>query len=121
MQGMFFGLVGLSGFSKSSIAVITDETDTFGDNWWSSSTSGKTAVLPPPSSDKPPPSDEIVIQVSKTDLQSKEGLGLELGEVEFRTNRRVYVKSVTPGSVADRLGIQKDWVIVSINGSVRID
>jgi C-terminal processing protease CtpA/Prc len=57
--------------------------------------------------------------VSKSDLQSNEGLGLELGEVEFRTNRRVYVKSVTSGSMADRLGIHPDWIIVSINGKVR--
>jgi sulfur carrier protein ThiS len=46
---------------------------------------------------------------------------LELGEVEFRTNRRVYIKSVTPGSIAERLGIKKDWVVVAINGSVRLE
>ncbi|KAG7363293.1 peptidyl-prolyl cis-trans isomerase [Nitzschia inconspicua] len=111
------GVVGLSGFSQTSMAAVNDETDNFGDNWWSS---GATTVPPPPKfsgkASLPPPSDEVVIQVPKRDLQSKEGLGLELGEVEFRTNRRVFIKSVTPGSVAERLGIKKDWVVVSING-----
>mmetsp|Transcript_27818 Transcript_27818/g.52168 ORF Transcript_27818/g.52168 Transcript_27818/m.52168 type:complete len:329 (+) Transcript_27818:697-1683(+) len=108
--------------SQPARAIITDETDTYGDNWWSSNDGSKatsdvsTKVKQQSSA---PPSDEITIQVPRTDLQSKEGLGLELGEVEFRTNRRVYIKSVTPGSVADKLGIKKDWIVVAINGNVR--
>jgi sulfur carrier protein ThiS len=43
-------------------------------------------------------------------------LGLELGQVEFRTNSRVFVKSITPNSVAAKLGIKKDWVVVSVDG-----
>lgn len=109
------GLVGLSVFSRSSVAAVTDETDNFGDNWWSTTSS------PPTKPSASLPTDEVVIQVPKSDLQSKEGLGLELGEVEFRTNRRVYIKSVTPGSIAERLGIKKDWVVVAINGSVRLE
>ena len=62
--------------------------------------------------------DEITIEVSKADLLKSSGLGIELGEVEFRTNRRVVVKSVAPDSVASRLGIQKDWVFVSVNGQM---
>lgn len=44
------------------------------------------------------------------------GLGLELAEIEFRTMLRVCVKSVAPGSLASELGIQKDWIAVSVNG-----
>ncbi|KAL3914566.1 MAG: hypothetical protein SGILL_006054, partial [Bacillariaceae sp.] len=99
-----------------AMAAVTDETDAFADNWWST---GKTGGGTPDSGDKTrqSPSDEVVISIPKSDLTTKEGMGLELGEVEFRTNRRVFVKSVTPGSVAERLGIKKDWVVVSINGS----
>ena len=107
-------------------AVITDETDNFGDNWWAAPS---TPTTNPRSSTSSPqaqqstatttPSDEITIRIPKSDLQSKQGLGIELGEIEFRTNRRVYIKSVLSGSVADKLGIKKDWVVVSVNGDVR--
>lgn len=96
----------------SAQAIVTDESDNFGDNWWSGdkpSTSTFTDVQKTAT-----PSDELVISISKD--QVSKGLGLELAEVEFRTNRRVYVKSVAPGSVAERLGIQKDWVVVAVNG-----
>ena len=116
LTSMLFGAAGLaSGIHENihpALAAVTDETDTFADNWWSNSktseSDGKTIQSP---------SDEVVITIPKSDLTTKEGMGLELGEVEFRTNRRVFVKSVTPGSVAERLGIRKDWVVVSINGS----
>lgn len=118
LEAAFVGVASISTVSQPSVAAITDETDAFGDNWWSTGTT--TTVPPPIKGDKvPSPSDEIVIQIPKGDLQTKDGLGLELGEVEFRTNRRVFIKSVTPGSIAERLGIKKDWVVVSINGSVR--
>lgn len=104
----------ISTHSQPSGAVMTDETDNFADNYWSSANipaSGRST-----SSDSLPiPTDEIVVKVPKEDLRSKEGIGLELADVEFRTNRRVYVKSVSPGSPAERLGIQKDWIIVDIN------
>lgn len=95
---------------QPATAIITDETDNFADNYWSSSN------IPASSTPSSSPSDEVLVKVFKKDLQSKNGMGLELGEVEFRTNRRVFVKSVTPGSIAERLGIQKDWVIVAVNG-----
>jgi FK506-binding protein 2 len=99
---------------QPSRAIITDETDNFADNYWSS---GKAPALAPSTSPGtlPAPTDEVVVKVPKEDLRSKGGIGLELAEVEFRTNRRVYVKSVTPGSLAERLGIQKDWIVVDIN------
>jgi FK506-binding protein 2 len=96
-------------------AAVTDETDKFADNWWSSS-SGKDAVA-----DSAAPksatlaSDEVIVNVSKKDLLSY-GLGLEIGDIEFRTNRRVFVKSVMENSLASRLGIRAGWVIVALNG-----
>lgn len=36
--------------------------------------------------------------------------------VEFKTAKRVVVKTVRPNSLADRLGIQEDWVLVSVGG-----
>jgi len=94
---------------------MTDETDNFADNYWSSnkipasSTSTSSSTLRTPS-------DEIIVNIPKINLQAKEGIGLELNEVEFRTNRRVFVKSVAPGSAAEMFGIKKDWVVVAVNG-----
>ena len=63
-------------------------------------------------------SDEITFTITKSDLQKMEGgLGLELGELSFRTNFRVVIKSVAPNSLAERLGIQPSWVVVSVNGA----
>ncbi|KAL9180082.1 hypothetical protein ACHAXT_008052 [Thalassiosira profunda] len=63
-------------------------------------------------------SDEISFTITKADLQKMQGgLGLELGEVSFRTNFRVVIKSVAPNSLADKLGIQPGWVVVSVNGA----
>jgi len=95
--------------SQPSGAIMTDETDNFADNYWSS------ANTPASTQASPIPTDEVVVKIPKEDLRSKEGIGLELKDVEFRTNRRVFVKSVSPGSPAERLGIQKDWIIVDIN------
>lgn len=96
----------------ASLAAITDETDTFANNFWSSApvvpttkrTTGSVAS-----------SDEVTITVDKQQLRNR-SLGLELADIEFRTNIRVYVKSVASGSYADKLGIQKDWVVVALNG-----
>ena len=95
--------------SQPSGAIMTDETDNFADNYWSS------ANTPASTQASPTPTDEVVVKIPKEDLRSKEGIGLELKDVEFVTNRRVFVKSVSPGSPAERLGIQKDWIIVDIN------
>jgi FK506-binding protein 2 len=97
-------------------AIVTDETDNFADNYWDSSTRSGNKSNKDSSISLPSPSDEVVVTVKSKDLQTKGGIGLELGEIEFRTNRRVFLKSVSEGSVADQLGIRKDWVIVSING-----
>lgn len=102
---------------SAAYAAVTDETDTFGDNWWSNPTTNKgTAVVSGnPAQSQAAVSDEVVVTVNKDDLK-KEGLGLELRDIEFRTNLRVFVKSVQPNSLAERLGIQKDWIVVALNG-----
>eukprot|EP00980_Cylindrotheca_fusiformis_P011970 scaffold2830_cov131-Cylindrotheca_fusiformis.AAC.91 len=92
---------------------VVDETDNFGDNWW---TSPDKPPQPNQKQSQTRPSDEIVISISKDELKQNGGLGLELGEVEFRTNRRVFVKSVAPGSIAEKLGVKKNWVVVSVDG-----
>jgi FK506-binding protein 2 len=64
------------------------------------------------------PSDEITFTITKSELQNmKGGFGLELGEVAFRTNFRVVVKSVAPNSLAATAGIQPGWIAVSIDGA----
>jgi len=112
-------LILLTGRTRSANAIVTDETDKFADNWWTSSTGGGgedtlTSKVVVPNTPREV-SDEIDISVPKDQLLSK-GLGLELNEVEFRTNRRVFVKSVQPGSLAESLGIRKNWIVVAVNG-----
>jgi FK506-binding protein 2 len=99
-------------------AAVTDETENFGvDTWWTKDINSKNAAA---TASSPPvfvePSDEVTIYLSKQELKLRRGLGIELSDIEFRTNLRVYVKSVTPGSLASDLGIQKGWVVVGING-----
>lgn len=63
-------------------------------------------------------SDEITVTITKSELQNmKGGFGLELGQVEFRTNFRVVVKSVSPNSLAAKAGIEPGWIVVSIGGA----
>lgn len=106
-------------FLSSANAAVTDETDTFADNWWTTPNPNDKTFAPSQLPAKSGPSDEVTITVPKASLNQKKGgggLGVELGEVEFRTNTRVYVKSVNPGSIAEKLGIKKNWIVVSING-----
>lgn len=106
-------------FLSSAGAAVTDETDNFADNWWTTPSANDKAFAPSPLPTKSSPSDEVTISVPKASLNQKKGgggLGVELGEVEFRTNVRVYVKSVNPGSIAEKLDIKKNWIVVSING-----
>jgi FK506-binding protein 2 len=103
-------------------AAVTEETNTFADTWWNPNSDKPNAQAPSSKQQQPvaqsaaAPSDEIIITLTTKDLQSKGGLGIELAEIEFRTNIRVYVKSVLPNSLADKLGIKKDWIVVSVNG-----
>ena len=108
-----------------SEAVMTDATATYAAPSLGSSYTQQTpdkfassAIAPTKTIAPPVPSDEVLFTITKSDLQNmKGGLGLELGEVSFRTNFRVVVKSVAPNSLAQRLGIQRSWVVVSVNGS----
>lgn len=116
LAAMSIGFItAINSCTKPATAIMTDETDNFADNYWSSnkipasSTSTSSSTLRTPS-------DEIIVNIPKINLQAKEGIGLELNEVEFRTNRRVFVKSVAPGSAAEMFGIKKDWVVVAVNG-----
>jgi FK506-binding protein 2 len=114
----FLGGVVATTTATSANAAVTDETDNYGDNWWTGDISKGSPFVDQqrPKQSQSAPSDEIPVSVSKDDLKRQGGLGLELGEIEFRSNIRVYVKSVSPGSAAERLGIKKDWIVVSVNG-----
>jgi FK506-binding protein 2 len=97
-------------------AAVTDATDLFADNDWS--LSSKTTIPVTPSTrvtGSIAPTDEITILVSKRRL-AQTPLGLELSDIEFRTNRRVYIKSVAAGSYAESLGLKTDWIVVAVNG-----
>jgi FK506-binding protein 2 len=114
--------------------VVTDETSTFAntgfDSAWSpknlgtmemegaAASSSTSSVLTSPSPTKvetKQATDERIFNIPLSKMMSSP-LGLELADVEFRTNRRVYVKSVMPSSLAAQLGIEKTWVLVSVNG-----
>jgi len=119
LQSLVLSFPLLTASSNEASAVITDETDTFADNWWSSAkekpdSSSGDSVRSPHSTALA--SDEVVVNVSKKNLKQPGSLGLELGDVEFRTNRRVFVRSVQANSLAFRLGIRPGWVIVALNG-----
>mmetsp|Transcript_2258 Transcript_2258/g.3148 ORF Transcript_2258/g.3148 Transcript_2258/m.3148 type:complete len:401 (+) Transcript_2258:98-1300(+) len=114
-------LVGSSILPHYANGVMTDETLSFATPSLDSSytqQSPEGSVSSANSVAAAAPTDEITFTITKTELQNmKGGFGLELGEVEFRTNFRVVVKSVTPNSLAERIGIQKNWIVVSVNGA----
>lgn len=108
----------LTGLAQCSLsdAAVTDETNSFANTAADSSYRA-------PQSNRPMngrsqsiaiPSDEVLISIPKSELSK--GLGIELSQIDFRTNTRVYVKSVEPLSPAAKLGIKKDYVVVSVNG-----
>ncbi|CAJ1940236.1 unnamed protein product [Cylindrotheca closterium] len=105
---------------SSANAAVTDETDNFADNWWTTPNANNgNSIAPSPVPAKSGPSDEVTIAIPKASLNQKKGgggLGVELGEVAFRNNVRVFVKSVNPGSIAETLGVKKNWIVVGING-----
>jgi hypothetical protein len=109
LQLASFSLALLTTVTLPANAIVPDETDKFADNWWSQADDPSSSKV----SETRQVSDEIIISVPKDQLSR--GLGLELSEVEFRTNRRVFVKSVQPGSLAESLGIRKDWIVVGVN------
>ena len=111
-------LVGVFAGPNLVSAAVTDETDSFANTGYDSSyralKTDENAGRATEKQSTVAPSDEITITVRKSELSK--GLGLELGQVEFRTMTRVFVKSVVIGSVGEKLGIRKGYVVVSVNG-----
>ena len=105
--------------TKPADAAVTDETDAFAAA--DSAYRGLSRFDPPAitrQQSTTATSDEFVVSIAKEDLKSGGGLGLELADIVFRTNRRVFVKGgVRPASLADRKGIKKGWVLVSVDGA----
>uniref|UniRef100_A0A7S2EWK0 peptidylprolyl isomerase n=1 Tax=Trieres chinensis TaxID=1514140 RepID=A0A7S2EWK0_TRICV len=101
-------------------AAVTDETSSFAnmspDSSYSNLKTSQSIPNAPYEPSEVSTSDEIVVVVNKAELKAQRGLGIELADVQFRTNRRVYVKSVRPGSYGDKLGIKKDYVLVGVDG-----
>ena len=123
--------IGLSKRPERALGVITDETATFGttnsDSAYTPQNLGLYAdpsPLPSPLQPSPSPSqqtrqatDEITFNIPMSKIQSSSSpLGIELADIEFRTNRRVYVKSIMPSSLAAQLGVQPNWIIINVNG-----
>eukprot|EP00986_Skeletonema_menzelii_P019560 scaffold28466_cov160-Skeletonema_menzelii.AAC.1 len=108
-------LIGSSILPQFVSAVMTDETLSYAtpslDSSYTQQSPNEPVSLASVSSAAP--TDEITFTITKSDLQNMKGLGLELGEVDFRTNFRVVVKSVTANSLAERIGIKKGWIVVS--------
>mmetsp|Transcript_10426 Transcript_10426/g.22079 ORF Transcript_10426/g.22079 Transcript_10426/m.22079 type:complete len:468 (+) Transcript_10426:322-1725(+) len=106
-------------------AAMTDETASFANQFTDASyrqqspptSQGVTTTQTGVSATSTALSDEILFTIYKSDiLKMKGGFGLELGQVTFRTNFRVVVKSVAPDSLAEKLGIRPGWVVVSVDG-----
>ena len=111
----------------SADAAIVDATDIFADNDWSATTAtsataekGQSINVGKQIGNILTPTDEVQIRINRKTLQLtyNNRLGLELVDIEFRTNLRVRVKSVQAGSYAasQELQVHPDWIIVSING-----
>ena len=104
--------------ARPARAAVTDETDTFA--VVDSAYRGLGRFDPPAITRQQSAtavSDEFIVSIAKDDLKSGGGLGLELADIEFRTNRRVYVKSVRPNSLADKNGVMKGWVLTAVDGA----
>jgi FK506-binding protein 2 len=117
----FLGASVTSFVPQNVYGLMTDETSSYAtpsldssytQQFTGGSISSDSVVVATPTA----PSDEITFTLTKSQLQNMQGgFGLELGEVAFRTNFRVVVKSVAPNSLAEKVGIQPGWIVVSIN------
>uniref|UniRef100_A0A7S4MQU0 peptidylprolyl isomerase n=1 Tax=Odontella aurita TaxID=265563 RepID=A0A7S4MQU0_9STRA len=119
-------ILALTGDPDSSLAAVTDETGSFANASPDSSYANlfspdappaKSSAVVSPRQAEAIPTDEVSISIVKSDIASSGGLGIELADVEFRTARRVFVKSVRAGGLGDRLGVRKDWILVSVDGT----
>lgn len=119
----FLGASVTSFVPQNVYGLMTDETSSYAtpsldssytQQFTGGSISSDSVVVATPTA----PSDEITFTLTKSQLQNMQGgFGLELGEVAFRTNFRVVVKSVAPNSLAATAGIQPGWIAVSIDGA----
>ena len=122
-------VVGSSLFPAASVAEIYDDTasmsNTNSDSAYSPKNLGLNEVTGSSksmlqsnsgaSSSNFEPSDEVKLSIPKSKLANS-SLGIQLSDVEFRTNRRVYVKSIAPNSLASAFAIRENWILVSVNG-----
>ncbi len=121
----FLGATAISSLIPQNVnGIMTDETSSYatpslGSSYTQQSPEGSISTANSFAAAAPTaPSDEITFTITKSELQNMQGgFGLELGEVAFRTNFRVVVKSVTPNSLAAKAGIQPGWIFVSIDGA----
>lgn len=109
---------------QKSFAEVTDETNAFAVQGSAYIVPEQSSVLPTNNvspelkgqpNQQPAATDEVTITIPMSKLQSA-SLGIELSDVEFRTNRRVFVKSVLPSSLGAQYNIQPNYVLVTING-----
>lgn len=59
--------------------------------------------------------DEISFTFAPKEVKER-SLGIELADVSFQANSRVYIRSVRPQSIAEREGIRPNFIVVSVNG-----
>jgi FK506-binding protein 2 len=98
-------------------AAVVDATDIFANNDWSTSSKQPPNTLTTDDAAFQP-TDEVPIRFQRQILREQYNgrLGLELVDIEFRTNIRVRVQSVQTASYAAVLGVQPNWIVVAVNG-----
>lgn len=109
-----------TGGSSAAVADITDETELYANSSPDSAYSTLKNAIPSTSSNRNTASsstrsDELSFTFFPEELNEK-SLGIELKDVSFQSNLRVYVKSVQKDSLAEQKGIQPDFIVVSVNG-----
>ena len=124
MNGILIGSLASIVVPSRSTAVVTDETNSF-------AVQDSAYILPPEqtlATDSTntavttlntnkvtqTPTDEVKIIIPMSKVQQSP-LGIQVADIEFRTNRRVYVKSILPSSIGAQYNIQPNYIFVKIN------
>jgi FK506-binding protein 2 len=115
-KGVLMTLVGSTSRSLIASAEVIDETETY-------------ANMLPDSAYAPPSSrmqqqqqadiitDEISFTFTPEEIMEwQSSLGIELADISFKTNSRVYVRSVRPQSIAEKKGVKPNFIVVAVNG-----
>lgn len=101
-------------------AQIIDETAKYANDASDSAYAGLSSMeIPLPSSGKVMSTDEIDISIPASEFEGEgnsPSLGIELGEVIFRTNRRIFIKTVSPDGLGAKYNIPQNFVLVGVNG-----